>query len=144
MLGPVHSPSWSRQARRCWRGAAAGAAAGLEGGRGEKMASRLGHLGLLGRLLVEGKLVRGRLAGSRLGSGGSRRQLGSQGPVVGELVVGVAARALVLLGSCQGPQAAVSSQVELAGQGGGLQELSVEKCLVYFSLAFHVADLHLL
>ena len=117
------------------------------------MASRLRHLGLveglLGRLLVEGKLVRGRLAGSRLGSGGSRRQLGSQGPVVGELVVGelvvgAAARALVLLGSCQGPQAAVSSQVELAGQGGGLQELSIEKYLVYFSLAFHVANLHFL
>ena len=69
MLGPVHSPSWSRQAGRCWRGAAAGAAAGLEGGRGEEVVSRLGHLGLVegllgGRLLVEGQLVRGRLAGS--------------------------------------------------------------------------------
>ena len=84
------------------------------------------------------------MVGSRLGSVGSREQLGSLVPDVGELVLGVAARALVLLGSCQGPQAAISSQVELAGQGGGLQELSVEKCLVYFSLAFHVADLHLL
>ena len=87
------------------------------------------------------------MVGSRLGSVGSREQLGSLVPDVGELVVGglvVGVAARVLLGSCQGPQAAISSQVELAGQGGGLQELSIEKYLVYFSLAFHVANLHFL
>ena len=94
---------------------------------------------LQGLLLVVGSLVWGRLAGRRLGSVGSREQLGSCGPVVGELVVwvlvvgelvvGVAARALVLLGSwsCERSQAAISSKVELAGQGGGFQQLSVEE-----------------
>ena len=84
------------------------------------------------------------MVGSRLGSVGSREQLGSLVPDVGELVLGVAARALVLLGSYQGPQATISCQVELAGQGGGLEKLSVEEELVYLCLAFHVADLYLL
>ena len=75
----------------------------------------------------------GRLAGSKLDSVGGRGQLRGLGPIVGELVVEVPARALVLLGSwrCEGPQAAISSQVELAGQGEALRSCLLSSWFIF-------------